>query len=63
MLIKQNYTKIYEAVIHEDSLEIEGEKKGPDYIFRIGDAQVLACQRPVDQETMTQAVGPLSILP
>ena len=33
---KQNYAEIYKDVIHEDSLEIEGEKKAPDYAFRIG---------------------------
>jgi predicted type IV restriction endonuclease len=33
---KQNYAEMYKAVIHEDSLEIEGEKKAPDYAFRVG---------------------------
>src|SRR5258708_13802480 len=27
---------MYKDVIHEDSLEIEGENKAPDYAFRIG---------------------------
>ena len=27
---------MYKDVIHEDSLEIEGEKKAPDYAFRVG---------------------------
>ena len=33
---KQSYAEIYKDVIHEDSLEIEGENKAPDYAFRIG---------------------------
>ena len=33
---KQNYSEMYKDVIHEDSLEIEGEKKAPDYAFRVG---------------------------
>jgi len=33
---KQNYAEMYKDVIHEDSLEIEGEKKAPDYAFRVG---------------------------
>ena len=33
---KQGYAETYKDVIHEDSLEIEGENKAPDYAFRIG---------------------------
>ncbi|HLO17804.1 MAG TPA: TaqI-like C-terminal specificity domain-containing protein [Anaerolineales bacterium] len=33
---KQGYAEMYKDVIHEDSLEIEGENKAPDYAFRIG---------------------------
>jgi hypothetical protein len=33
---RQNYAELYKDVIHEDSLEIEGEKKAPDYAFRVG---------------------------
>ncbi len=33
---KQNYAEMYKDVIHEDSLEIEGENKAPDYAFRVG---------------------------
>src|SRR6266498_1880758 len=33
---RQNYAEMYKDVIHEDSLEIEGEKKAPDYAFRVG---------------------------
>src|SRR5215210_5101757 len=33
---RQSYAEIYKEVIHEDSLEIEGENKAPDYAFRIG---------------------------
>ena len=33
---KQGYAETYKDVIHEDSLEIEGENKAPDYSFRIG---------------------------
>ncbi|HEX9332944.1 MAG TPA: DNA methyltransferase, partial [Anaerolineales bacterium] len=33
---KQSYAEMYKDVIHEDSLEIEGEKKAPDYAFRVG---------------------------
>src|SRR4030042_2650918 len=33
---KQGYAELYKDVIHEDSLEIEGENKAPDYAFRIG---------------------------
>jgi len=33
---KQSYAEMYKDVIHEDSLEIEGENKAPDYAFRIG---------------------------
>src|SRR6266498_3466065 len=36
ILNKQNYAEMYKDVIHEDSLEIEGEKKAPDYAFRVG---------------------------
>src|ERR1041384_6530238 len=32
---KQGYAETYKDVIHEDSLEIEGENKAPDYAFRI----------------------------
>ena len=33
---KQGYAEAYKDVIHEDSLEVEGATKGPDYAFRIG---------------------------
>lgn len=33
---RQSYAEMYKDVIHEDSLEIEGENKAPDYAFRIG---------------------------
>jgi type I restriction-modification system DNA methylase subunit/predicted type IV restriction endonuclease len=33
---KQGYAETYKDVIHEDSLEIEGENKAPDYAFRVG---------------------------
>ncbi len=33
---KQGYAEMYKDVIHEASLEIEGENKAPDYAFRIG---------------------------
>ena len=33
---KGGYAQTYKDVIHEDSLEIEGENKAPDYAFRIG---------------------------
>ena len=33
---KQDYAEMYKDVIHEDSLEMEGENKAPDYAFRIG---------------------------
>jgi type I restriction-modification system DNA methylase subunit len=33
---RQGYAETYKEVIHEDSLEIEGENKAPDYAFRIG---------------------------
>ncbi len=36
ILNKQGYAEMYKDVIHEDSLEIEGENKAPDYAFRIG---------------------------
>ena len=36
LLNKQGYAEMYKDVIHEDSLEIEGENKAPDYAFRIG---------------------------
>jgi type I restriction-modification system DNA methylase subunit len=32
----QGYAESYKDVIHEDSLEIEGGNKAPDYAFRIG---------------------------
>jgi len=32
----QGYAEMYKDVIHEDSLEIEGANKAPDYAFRIG---------------------------
>ncbi|MDP1548384.1 MAG: TaqI-like C-terminal specificity domain-containing protein [Anaerolineales bacterium] len=33
---KQGYAEMYKDVVHEDSLEIEGENKAPDYAFRVG---------------------------
>ena len=33
---RQGYAETYKDVIHEDSLEIEGANKAPDYAFRIG---------------------------
>ncbi len=33
---RQNHAEMYKDVIHEDSLEIEGENKAPDYAFRVG---------------------------
>jgi hypothetical protein len=33
---KQGYAEAYKDVIHEDSLEVEGATKAPDYSFRIG---------------------------
>jgi type I restriction-modification system DNA methylase subunit len=33
---KLGYAEMYKDVVHEDSLEIEGENKAPDYAFRIG---------------------------
>ncbi|MBI5352723.1 MAG: Eco57I restriction-modification methylase domain-containing protein [Chloroflexi bacterium] len=36
---KGGYAETYKDVIHEDSLEIEGENKAPDYAFRIGGAR------------------------
>lgn len=33
---KQGYAEAYKDVIHEDSLEVEGATKAPDYAFRIG---------------------------
>ena len=34
---KGGYAETYKDVIHEDSLEIEGENKAPDYAFRSGE--------------------------
>ena len=36
LLNKQGYAETYKDVIHEDSLEIEGATKAPDYAFRVG---------------------------
>src|SRR6266487_5361216 len=36
VLNKQGNSEEYKHVIHEDSLEIEGVKKAPDYAFKIG---------------------------
>ena len=33
---KQGFAETYKEVIHEDSLEVEGAMKAPDYAFRIG---------------------------
>jgi type I restriction-modification system DNA methylase subunit len=33
---KQGYAEAYKEVIHEDSLEVEGAMKAPDYAFRVG---------------------------
>jgi type I restriction-modification system DNA methylase subunit len=33
---RQGYSEAYKDVIHEDSLEIEGANKAPDYAFRVG---------------------------
>ena len=35
----QGYAEAYKEVIHEDSLEVEGVSKAPDYAFRIGGAR------------------------
>jgi hypothetical protein len=39
MTNRDGLAEIYKEVIHEDSLEIEGENKAPDYAFRIGGAR------------------------
>src|SRR5512139_239776 len=36
---RQDYAEMYKDVVHEDSLEIEGENKAPDYAFRVGGAR------------------------
>jgi hypothetical protein len=36
---EQGWAEQYKDVIHEDSLEIEGETKAPDYAFRVGGAR------------------------
>jgi type I restriction-modification system DNA methylase subunit len=33
---KKNYAPDYREVVHEDSIDIEGKSKAPDYAFRIG---------------------------
>ena len=33
---RQGYAEAYRDVIHEDSLEIGGDTKAPDYCFRVG---------------------------
>ncbi len=33
---KQSYAEAYKEVVHEDSLEVEGATKAPDYAFRVG---------------------------
>ena len=33
---EQGFAEQYKEVIHEDTLEIEGASKAPDYAFRIG---------------------------
>ncbi|MDO9128796.1 MAG: type I restriction enzyme HsdR N-terminal domain-containing protein [Anaerolineales bacterium] len=33
---RQGYAEAYKDVVHEDSLEVEGATKAPDYAFRIG---------------------------
>lgn len=33
---KQGHAETYKEVIHEDSLEVEGATKAPDYAFRVG---------------------------
>jgi type I restriction-modification system DNA methylase subunit len=33
---KQGYAELYKDVVHEDSLEVEGGNRAPDYAFRIG---------------------------
>jgi hypothetical protein len=33
---EQGYAEAYKDVIHEDSLEVEGATKAPDYAFRVG---------------------------
>ena len=36
VLNKPGYSEEHKHIIHEDSLEIEGVKKAPDYAFKIG---------------------------
>jgi hypothetical protein len=54
---KQNYAEIYKDVIHEDSLEIESEKKAVDYTFRIGGpASSCTPRTPQDQEMVKREI-------
>ena len=36
VLNKAGYAEAYKDVVHEDSIEVEGATKAPDYAFRIG---------------------------
>lgn len=36
MFNEQGHAEMYKDVIHEDSLEVEGGNKAPDYAFRVG---------------------------
>ena len=36
VLNRQGYAETYKEVVHEDSLEVEGALKAPDYAFRVG---------------------------
>ncbi|MEX2160684.1 MAG: TaqI-like C-terminal specificity domain-containing protein [Anaerolineales bacterium] len=55
---KRGYSEVYKEVIHEDSMEIAGENKAPDYAFRIGGVRkfLVEAKRPaVSIETSVQS--------
>ncbi len=33
---RQGYAEAYKDVVHEDSIQVEGATKAPDYAFRVG---------------------------
>lgn len=56
---KQGYAEMYKDVIHEDSLEIEGENKAPDYAFRIGGQRKFFVEAKNPQSTLKIISSPL----
>ncbi len=52
----------YREVVVEDSLEIAGQKKAPDYVFRVGRERKFFVEAKKPGVALKTAAGPLSVL-